>query len=201
MLPPDHARRMLGRTGRFEVKGSSASLFRRMVLAAREQLLDRSSLLAVPKAIAALERSILSAAAWLLAEATEPERSCGLRRTHASHRARLLKQACDTIDARLCQGLTMSELCAAIGTSRRTLETIFIEQLDVTPYQYVRALRLNAIHRELALEENRDVSIGDIAARWGIWHLSRFAADYHRLFGKLPSQERLDSRKRGMIGA
>lgn len=172
-----------------------------MVLAAREQLLDRSSLLAVPKAIAALERSILSAAAWLLAEATEPERSCGLRRTHASHRARLLKQACDTIDARLCQGLTMSELCAAIGTSRRTLETIFIEQLDVTPYQYVRALRLNAIHRELALEENRDVSIGDIAARWGIWHLSRFAADYHRLFGKLPSQERLDSRKRGMIGA
>ncbi len=201
MLPPGHAPRLLGRTGRFEVRGSSASLFRKMIHAAREQMLDRSPLVALPKAIAALERLIISAAAGLLAEAIEPECRNEPRRTPATHRAHLLKQACETIDARLCEGLTMSELCAAIGTSRRTLETIFIEQLDVTPYQYVRALRLNAVHRELSLEQNSEVSIGDIAAKWGIWHLSRFAADYHRLFGKLPSQERCDSRRRALTGA
>ncbi|GHU15365.1 hypothetical protein AGMMS50225_28560 [Betaproteobacteria bacterium] len=30
-------------------------------------------------------------------------------------------------------------------------------------------------------------TVGDIAARWGFWHLSHFAADYKEMFGELPS--------------
>jgi AraC-like DNA-binding protein len=38
-----------------------------------------------------------------------------------------------------------------------------------------------------------DMTIGDAAAQWGFFHLSHFAADYHLLFGELPSQTlRLD---------
>jgi AraC-like DNA-binding protein len=33
-----------------------------------------------------------------------------------------------------------------------------------------------------------ELSIGDAAARWGFFHLSHFAADFHELFGELPSQ-------------
>jgi len=36
----------------------------------------------------------------------------------------------------------------------------------------------------------RNDTVGDVAARWGFWHLSRFAADYSRLFGELPSATR-----------
>jgi len=28
----------------------------------------------------------------------------------------------------------------------------------------------------------------DVAWRWAFWHQSRFAADYRRLFGELPSE-------------
>jgi AraC-like DNA-binding protein len=78
-----------------------------------------------------------------------------------------------------------------LGASRRTLENAFTEAFEVLPYEYVRAVRLDAIRRELLSEENAHVSIGDIAARWGIWHTSRFAADYRKMFGQLPSQERV----------
>jgi len=30
--------------------------------------------------------------------------------------------------------------------------------------------------------------LSDIAARWGFWHLSHFAADYKSMFGELPSE-------------
>jgi len=30
--------------------------------------------------------------------------------------------------------------------------------------------------------------IGTIANRCGFWHMGRFAADYRRLFGELPSE-------------
>jgi hypothetical protein len=45
-------------------------------------------------------------------------------------------------------------------------------------------LRLNAIREEIRAEENATVSIGDLAAKYGIWHLSRFSTDYRRLFGQ-----------------
>jgi AraC family transcriptional regulator, ethanolamine operon transcriptional activator len=35
-----------------------------------------------------------------------------------------------------------------------------------------------------------DTSIGVIAARYGIWHWSRFSHAYRQLFGELPSQTR-----------
>ncbi|CAG9232914.1 hypothetical protein BVI1335_880001 [Burkholderia vietnamiensis] len=28
----------------------------------------------------------------------------------------------------------------------------------------------------------------DVAAAWGFWHLSQFATDYRRMFGKRPSE-------------
>jgi hypothetical protein len=28
---------------------------------------------------------------------------------------------------------------------------------------------------------------GDVANRWGFWHMGQFAADYKRQFGELPS--------------
>ena len=84
----------------------------------------------------------------------------------------------------------MQELCSLVGAGRRSLENIFVETLGVSPYQYVRMIRLNLIRKELLAEENQRVPIGDIAAKYGIWHLSRFAHDYKRVFGHLPSQER-----------
>lgn len=50
----------------------------------------------------------------------------------------------------------------------------------------------NAAMKDLAVEELRDSidehGVQEVAARWGFWHLSRFASDYRTLFGESPSQ-------------
>jgi AraC family ethanolamine operon transcriptional activator len=188
MTPPGQQRWTLAKAGRSQVRAEAAALFQQTIATAREALFKPDLPAPGPEVVGAIERSIVSAAAWAVTTAfdleAEPRRSC------ASHRSHLLRRACEVIDAKLACGLTMSKLCSIIGTSRRTLENIFMEAFGVSPYQYVRAVRLNAIRRELLSENNAGVSIGDIAARWGIWHYSRFAADYRNLFGKLPSQER-----------
>jgi AraC family ethanolamine operon transcriptional activator len=189
MMPPGKERWTLAKTGRSQVRGSAAAVFQQTIATAREQLFKRDLPAPGPAVVAAFERSIVSAAAWALTSAFA--REAEPKRSRAAHRTHLLRRACEVIDAKLACGLTMSRLCSIIGTSRRTLENIFIEAFGVSPYQYVRTLRLNAIRRELLSENNAGVSIGDIAARWGVWHFSRFAADYRDMFGKLPSQERI----------
>ncbi|MDH2355183.1 helix-turn-helix domain-containing protein [Bradyrhizobium sp. SSUT112] len=84
---------------------------------------------------------------------------------------------------------SIAELCRHVGVSRRTLQGCFRDALGLTPLQYLRMLRLNAVRRELrALAAARQpVSIGDVAARWGFWHWSRFTENYRQLFGELPS--------------
>jgi AraC family ethanolamine operon transcriptional activator len=76
--------------------------------------------------------------------------------------------------------------------SRRTLQYSFQDVLQMSPVAYLRALRLNGVRRDL--QAAGDAPVGDVAARWGFWHLSRFAADYRRLFGERPSDTRRQAR-------
>lgn len=80
------------------------------------------------------------------------------------------------------------ELCERLRISRRTMQNSFRSVAETTPVHYIRSIRLNGVRRELMSTCARELSIGDAAARWGFFHLSHFAADYHELFGELPSQ-------------
>jgi len=81
--------------------------------------------------------------------------------------------------------LAVPDVCKAIGTSRRALQYAFEDVLQISPVAYLRLMRLNRVRASL-LQPSAG-SVGDVAARWGFWHLSRFAADYKSLFGELPS--------------
>lgn len=85
---------------------------------------------------------------------------------------------------------TMSQVAAHLGVSRRHLQTCFNTSVGIPAIEFVRAERLNQVRKALveARCAGRDVAIGDIAADWGFWHLSRFAADYRDMFGELPSK-------------
>ncbi len=50
---------------------------------------------------------------------------------------------------------------------------------------YVKARRLERIREELLRGETDSVTAS--ALRWGITHLGRFAGEYFRMFGELPS--------------
>jgi AraC family ethanolamine operon transcriptional activator len=180
--------RDLNRPGRFQVSGRPVRMLRNAIATARRELFVADSKSVSPRIAAAFEKTLLSTAAWVVAAASDVGEQGG--RICPAHRARCFRRACEVIDARLADDLTMQQLCSLVGASRRTLENIFVETLGVSPYQYVRMIRLNLIRKELLAEENQRVPIGDIAAKYGIWHLSRFANDYKRVFGHLPSQGR-----------
>ena len=51
----------------------------------------------------------------------------------------------------------------------------------------VEELRSSIEARRLLLQPGPAPSVSDIAARVGFWHFSRFAGEYARMFGELPS--------------
>ena len=85
----------------------------------------------------------------------------------------------------LGESLQILDLCAALRVSRRELEYAFRSTFDQSPRDFLQALRLNAIRRELRVS---DAPIIDIAFQHGMSHLGRFAASYRHLFGEKPSQ-------------
>lgn len=104
-----------------------------------------------------------------------------------SARKRMVDRACEYALAHLDEPLTILELCRTLGASRRKLQYCFQETLGTNPVAYLRALRLNAARRELRRGAT-EVSVQEVAARWGFWHLSRFSSEYREMFGERPSQ-------------
>ncbi|MEY4388262.1 MAG: hypothetical protein RLY20_3545 [Verrucomicrobiota bacterium] len=107
------------------------------------------------------------------------------------NRARLARRADEWLRAHLGQTVRVPEVCAALQVSRRELEYAFRHTLDLSPQEYLRTLRLNAIHRVLRGRKSSGQSLLEIALEHGITHPGRFAAQYRALFGHLPSETRL----------
>jgi AraC family ethanolamine operon transcriptional activator len=99
-----------------------------------------------------------------------------------------LKKAVDYINASTEQTITVNDLCRITGVSERTLQYVFIEHFGISPKRYVMNVRLNGVRKALIRAVPEKVTVSDIAHRFGFWHMSQFAADYRRLFGKLPSE-------------
>jgi len=109
-------------------------------------------------------------------------------RPSAAARHRIVSRAWDYMRAHADEPISVPQLCAAAGTSRRGLQYAFEEVVNLSPVSYLHVMRLNRVRAEI--RSRREDSVGDIATRWGFWHLSRFAAEYRQLFGELPSATR-----------
>jgi AraC family ethanolamine operon transcriptional activator len=105
----------------------------------------------------------------------------------APFRTAALKRALLLIDDQDQCVSSVAGLCASVGASWGTLERAFADEFGVTPKAYIQSKRLAAVRRQLIISE-ADTSITEVANRWNFWHSGRFAADYCRQFGELPSQ-------------
>lgn len=112
----------------------------------------------------------------------------------AQRQAWVVRQAIRFMRAHLDQEFTIADVCAAAHVSQRTLQYHFETCLHLSPVQYLKTLRLNtarSLIRKLgaaAPGNGRPANIAEIAARCGYEHPSRFAGDYRRQFGALPSE-------------
>lgn len=83
--------------------------------------------------------------------------------------------------------VSLDALCAALGTTRRTLQLAFQEHFGVNFGLMARAIRLQRVREALRAG---DTSVSDAAFRHGFEHLGRFAAYYRGFYGENPSTTR-----------
>jgi AraC-like DNA-binding protein len=81
----------------------------------------------------------------------------------------------------------MAGACAALGISERMLRECCKKHLGMGPSSYRRLRRMQQVHRALRSEDPRAASVFEIASRYEIRDLGRFAARYRTLYGELPS--------------
>ncbi|MGE0712125.1 MAG: helix-turn-helix domain-containing protein [Planctomycetota bacterium] len=86
------------------------------------------------------------------------------------------------------QAPSIVDVCREVKVSRRRLEYAFREYAGVAPLQYIRRTRLSRVRAALRKGDRRSTSVTEVALQFGFVHLSRFAQDYARMFGELPSQ-------------
>jgi AraC family ethanolamine operon transcriptional activator len=138
---------------------------------------DQLARMMITNALAAFDRSA--------AESSFDAKSIRLRR-RALH---VVRRARDYIDHALDshQYPTIVDVCRETGVSQRSLQYCFLDVTELTPVAYLRLARLHRVRSALRDPDAAMLKVGDLAARWGFWHLSKFAADYQRQFGELPS--------------
>jgi AraC-like DNA-binding protein len=83
--------------------------------------------------------------------------------------------------------LQITEICAALGVSARVLRECCKKHLDMGPSRYRRLRRMQRVHSALRSRHPRAASVLEVASRYGIRDLGRFASDYRALYGELPS--------------
>lgn len=101
-----------------------------------------------------------------------------------------LRAVLEHIHDHLDEPLTPVQL-ARVGTmSLRSLHATFHDVLDTSPMAYVRELRLESVRQELIKSSCPDLKVGEVAMKWGFFHVSRFSAHYKQKYGELPSETR-----------
>lgn len=115
--------------------------------------------------------------------------------TAAPSHARL-RGAVEYIDANAALPITATDIAEAAGLSLRGLQHVFRQQLDTTPTDHLRSIRLDRVRAELVASSSTETTVSAVADRWGFGHAGRFAGAYRRRFGEYPAQTLARSRPR-----
>ncbi|MBE1463555.1 AraC family transcriptional regulator [Kibdelosporangium phytohabitans] len=131
-----------------------------------------------------LRRSQLRCIVTALLLAQNHTHTATLRGVADKPHPRALRAAVAFIEDNLREPISLGRIAEAAGCGARTVSNAFRDKLGTSPMKYVRDLRLDRIRHDILSTGD---GIGDIACRWGITHLGRFANDYRARFGELPS--------------
>jgi len=92
----------------------------------------------------------------------------------------------DYIVEHIEEPVQMYKLCQLTNKSVRTIERTFKQVFNLTVRDYHSTYRLSLVRQTLMHDKN--ISVSNAALKYGYLHLSRFANNYKKLFGELPSQ-------------
>lgn len=142
-----------------------------------------SSRIVVGQAIQYLVAALLDTFPIVTQRRTHPLRGVTLE----PGQSRAVRRAVLFIEESADQPIGTPDIAAATGLSVRALQAAFRRELDLTPMQYVRRVRLDRCHQDLLdADPTEGVTVGQIAHRYGILQLGRFAREYREAYGELP---------------
>ncbi|TDQ98531.1 helix-turn-helix domain-containing protein [Paraburkholderia silvatlantica] len=99
-----------------------------------------------------------------------------------------VRRARDYIAAHLDEPLALATLARVAGVSARTLQNGFARFVGMSPAEYVREQRLEAVHA--ALERDPQARVADAMLACGVQSFAHFTKAYVRRFGHPPSTTR-----------
>lgn len=108
-------------------------------------------------------------------------------RDRLDDRPPLLRRAIAYIESNVEEDIALADIAASVHVTPRALQYLFRRQLDITPMEYLRRVRLDHAHRELLASDPSTTTIGIVSARWGFAHTGRFASMYRKAYGRNPS--------------
>jgi AraC-like DNA-binding protein len=97
-----------------------------------------------------------------------------------------LKDAVDFIHRHASDDVSINDVAAAVHLTPRAVQYLFRRQLDTTPTEYMRRVRLHRAHDELTAGSPSNNTVTEIAQRWGFAHTGRFAVLYRQTYGQSP---------------
>jgi AraC-like DNA-binding protein len=97
-----------------------------------------------------------------------------------------LKDAVAFIHRHAADDVGVNDIAAAVHLTSRAVQYLFRQQLDTTPTEYLRRVRLHRAHHDLLAGDRSAMSVTEVAQRWGFLHTGRFAALYRQTYGHSP---------------
>ena len=139
-------------------------------------------ILAHPEVARALEQALVHAMVSCISGGETVEASSA----HHRHAA-IMRRLEEVLEANPDRTLYAAELCAAAGTSDRTLRICCQEHLGMSPMRYLWLRRMHLARRALRMADPGAATVTEIATNYGFWELGRFSVAYRLLFGESPS--------------
>ena len=129
------------------------------------------------------KRSIMDAVSGTIMHALPPD--C---RGPLPSAMQLVGKVDDYLDAAGLRPVHISEICAHLNVTRRTLHRAFFDALGLGPITFLRYKRLCVIHSVLRDSDPATTTVAQVAIQHGFIELGRFSHYYHSLFGEYPSE-------------
>ncbi len=187
-LGPESAMDSASRNTRVIRDADCANLLRQLV-AFLVRRISKKGVEGIPAgALQGAKRSLLELTGGIIGNALGIEGT--LVKEDARYNEKVALSIRDFIRLRKGVGVGPAQLAEEFTISRRGLEQIFKTYFSTSPGAYIQTVKLNAFRSALLTPKNSAASIGDVAATFEIWHLSRLAQSYRHQFGELPSESR-----------
>ena len=97
-----------------------------------------------------------------------------------------MRRARDYVHGHIAEIRSVADIAASVGITTRTLQSGFRKAFDMTPAEYIRRTRVEALHQAL-LDATEGQSVTDLMHALGIVNFGRYARYYRQQLGVAPS--------------